>query len=272
MTTTFPPEAHPLDAARLRHQRGLEGLVNVQNIIEAFARLHRGEFREDPPLAYLDADTNNWIPLPFYRRPPLKLVFEVSEMVYNLKVALDYSTYALFEKALEEGRIAPSMFESDAEFSRFERSVQFPIMDTPEKFSAWARKHRQWLCPTERAVFKAAQPYRRQLIRFLGDDYHNLDKHRGIQEFSVEVDLSSAVLRKTEAFTTAEHVLEWEGIPVYGFETKESFPPNRPVSVYARGSVEIFLPGRLPVVPTLKVLESEVGSLIDALSLAFERT
>jgi len=41
-------------------------------------------------------------------------------------------------------------------------------------------------------------------------------------------------------------------------------------NVYGKGAAEIFLDGRTPLVQTLQVLQSEVGALIDALSLAFK--
>jgi hypothetical protein len=209
-------------------------------------------------LAYSDPNTNEWVPLPWYAAAPLAVVFEMSEMVYHLKVALDYTTYALFKQALHDGRISPRLFKSQRDFDRLEKSVQFPIMDTPQKFKTWCQKHRQWLRLRERTAIEGAQPYKRRFMRYLGDGYHNLDKHRDIQTLTVEIDLSSATFRDTGA-TTAGGDLQTEGVP-----------PDRPAAVYGKGAAEIFLDGRTPLVQTLQVLQSEVGALIDALSLAFK--
>jgi hypothetical protein len=266
-TPLFPPP-HPLDAARLRHQRGREGLKKLETVLNEFAALHEGRYGpEILPHAYLDADTGNWAPFPDFTAAPLTAVFETSEMLYNLKVALDYATYALFKQALTQGRIAPAMFKSSRDFDRLEKAVQFPIMDTPQQLRAWRSKHWQWLQREGRAVLRSAQPYKRPLMRYLGDSYHNLDKHRDLQPFIVKVDLSRATLQDTGA-TTSREGLRWENIPVYGLNT-EGIPPNRPVSVYVNGSVSVLLQDGSPVIETLQVLETEVAALIDALALAF---
>jgi hypothetical protein len=207
---------------------------------------------DGPAYAYQDTDTGEWVPMPWYRTPPLEVTFEMSEMVYNLKVSLDYVTYALFKQALSAGRI------TRREFDRLEKRVDFPIMDKPKKFASWCSKHRKWLRKTECTVFEGAQPYRRRVMRYLGDSYHNLDKHRDFQPLIVEVDLSRAEFRDV-GLTTADD----------DFQT-ESLPAGTPVHMYACGSVEIFLDGRTPLVETLQVLQTEVGSLIDAFSLAFK--
>ncbi len=253
MTPARPPSRQPLDAARLRHERGRECLRNVEAALDAFAVLHdRGSPIHGQALAYQDAVTGEWLPLPWYATAPLEVTFGMSEMLYNLKVSLDYVTYALFKQALSAGRI------SRRDFDRLEKGVQFPIMDTPQQLRAWRSKHWQWLQREERAIIRRAQPYRRPLMRFLGDSYHNLDKHRDLQTLVVEVDLSRAIFRDTRAITASSDL------------EAEPLPAGRPVAVYVHGSVEVLLPDRTPLVETLKVLESEVAALIYASSLAFK--
>lgn len=254
MRPTLPWESpHPLDAARLRHQRGGECFENVKTALDKFASTHADGWLSatGPAYAYQDTDTGEWTPLIWYRTAPLEVTFEMSEMLYNLKVSLDYATYALFNQALRKGRI------SQADFDALERFVQFPIMDSPKKLQAWRAKPRKWLRKEEWTVLELAQPYRRPFMRYLGDGYHNLDKHRDLQPLVVDVDLSGACFQDVGLTTAGDD-----------FKT-ESVPAGTPVYMYAHGSIEVFLDGRTPLVETLQVLQSEVGSLIDAFGLAF---
>lgn len=173
-------------------------------------------------------------------------------MLYNLKVALDYCVYALFKQALSAERI------TRREFDRLEKSVQFPIMDTPKKLRAWREKHWHWLRPDERAVIRRAQPYRRKSMHFLGDGYHNLDKHRDLQPLVLDVDLTGARFREIPELRTEDDVQAEPGTM------------SRPVAVYVNGAIEIRFSDRSPLIETLEVLESEVRALIDAFGLAFE--
>ena len=249
---------HPLDAARLRHERSQECLREVEAAWLDFVVLHdRGSPVHGNALAYQDEDSGQWIPLPWYATAPLKVTFATSEMLYNLKVALDYATYALFKQALAQGVIAPAMFKSRRDLARLEKGVQFPIMDTPEKAQAWRREKGSWLGEPEWTVIERAQPYRRPTMHLLGDGYHNLDKHRDLQPLRVEVDLSRANFRRAALTTLGDD-----------FEA-ESVPAGRPMAVYVRGAVEVFLDGRTPLRETLQVLVEEVGALIDDLSAAF---
>ena len=266
-TPLFPPP-HPLDAARLRHQRSREGLKRLEAALDDFSGLHEGRYGpETLPLAYLDADTENWLPLPDFTAAPIAAVFEASEMLYNLKVALDYALYALFKDALAKGRFTPAMCKSSRHFAKLEERVQFPIVSSPEKLRPWRSEHWQWLRKEERTLIRRSQPYHRPLMAYLGYGYHNLDKHRDLQPFIVEVDLSRASFRDIDAVTDPP-CLRWQNIPVYGFNT-EGLPSNRPVAMYANGSVSVLLQDRAPVVETLQVLETEIASLISDLSAAF---
>jgi hypothetical protein len=246
-------QSHPLDAARRRHQRSGECLVNAHDAVREFETLHRGHSAEHgQPLAYQDADSGNWLPLSWYASAPTALTFAISEMLYNLKVSLDYVMYALAKQALADGRL------SRRQFGALEKAVQFPLMDSPKKLRSWRKTHWDWLRPGERALIRSAQPYRRTFMRLLGDSYHNLDKHRDLQPLVVDVDLTGAFIRDIHATTAGGH-LEAEGVPA-----------GQPVGVYVNGAVRVAFSDGSLVIPTLKVLESEVGALQDAFALAFK--
>lgn len=238
--------ASPLDAARLRHKRSRECLNEAVRLIREFQETAFGR------LTYQEAEGDPWRPLAHPRFAPLEIPLEVSETLYNLKATLDYAMYALLKEALKRRRLPRY------KFLKVERRIQFPLKDTPKKFDAWKAREGYWLLIKHAALIERAQPYNRPMMRLLGDDYHNLDKHREVQPLVAEYDLSDL---------PEVVVIPWEEARRLDAEVR-SGPAN--VGVYRGGSVEVTFEDGSPAVPTLKRLVTDVRTVIDALDSYFK--
>jgi len=242
------PLDHPLDSSNLRHSRSLEYLGELYRLVRIFT-----EERSRSILVLQDRQSGEFRSFqPIEKQVPLQIALEASEMIYNLRVALDYAFYALAKQAVADGRL------SQADFVAIERELYFPIMDTPKKFAGWRKGSKgHWVTKSVCTVLEGAQPYKRPFMRLLGDLYHNLDKHRDIQPFMPKY-----------AFTGGRFIpVPWEDES--GALHTEPHPSMEPMGVYQGASVEVALPDGTPVVEALELLQSEVRALIDTLSLAF---
>jgi hypothetical protein len=241
----------PLASSYLRHSRSRESLYELYRLIGVFK-----EDRAGGVLAYQDRKTGKFHVFQHVEKSiPLEITLEASEMIYNLRVSLDYAFYALAKQAVADGRL------SESDFVDLEESLYFPIMDCPKKFAKWlAGPKGVWLTQPVSTAIERSQPYKRSFMWRLGRLYHNLDKHRDLQPFIPEYDFSGGTL----------HEAPWEDEAGQMHTEPQPLTVN-PMGVYVGASVEVAFEDGTPLIETLELLQSEVCALIDALSLAFYR-
>src|ERR1700680_4335876 len=133
---------HPLDGAFERINRAEKHLADLKGMVETFGKDYLDavdiELHSEPP----HYPHQKWPPPPSRRPQPLISIL-IGEICYNLRSALDYLVYEL--AILDSGTI--------------QDGTQFPIDNTPQKFSGHKRSMLKGLSLKHIAAIEGLQPY-----------------------------------------------------------------------------------------------------------------
>jgi len=235
---------YPLDAPTLRYRRARESFWRVNDLVLDFAEYHRRRGM----LAYKKKESDPWQPVgrDFRMFVPTEVALEVSELLYNLRVALDYVMYALFTQALADARVTAEDFEK-----RHTR-ISFPILQDERAFVAW-RKDSSWIEPERVKLIEGVRPFEHPML-LLGPEYHYLDKHRDLPSLAADFDLTGGKVLPGPPWASDDERLKAEAAGTAG-----------PTGWYVGAKVAVSFPDGSPLVETLETLLGRVDGLIEDL-------
>jgi len=214
-------------------------LQDIGRILDSF---EEREY-EGGVLAYHDAKSRQWRALQPPRIPD-ELGIRVSEMIHNLRAALDYLVYEL----------------AHLDFGKRVNGTQFPIEDSPGGFAKKVGTYLKGINGPHVTKIELLQPYKgvnwtRQLRIF-----SNRDKHREFQvlpaEFELEGERYVLLPVQGEPYAGPEPVMRDDATQTQGASGKDE------VRVYLTGSVQVAFSDGTPLEETLQMFQEQVSDVI----------
>ena len=250
---------HPLGGAYARIDRADKHFKELESFIEAFGQTKKDEFfgeRYPKPQSVSRHSTyESKISSPNLR-VPLNVAIILSDVVHNLRSALDYLIYEL---ACED---EPGVVHENTQFIITDSKA-----DTVDKSGKRIKgfDSSKWrlngLSATHIDAIENLQPYKGCAWTKTLRDISNPDKHRKL----------TAIGGRREAFHTIK------GGPPGSFkgDSGEVFPGHgiegADVYVERYHAIEVELPDETPILKTLEVLKGKVRATIDAFKPEFKR-
>jgi hypothetical protein len=222
-----------LQGAFLRRERAREHLPNLEAVVSTIVQTC-----ESGVVAYEDPHTGHWGPSPMVMDPWRRRASMLAgEIVYNLRAALDYLIYVL---ATNDSGTPQS-------------GTQFLIEDTQQGFTSRSKRYLKGLTDEHVAIVRQFQPFKGCHWTGLLRDLSNPDKHREL--VSVDVDFNPTAL-----LTITQHGPETDA---------DGVPIENDVGMYLKGPALVYLPQQLPLIETLRELETQVGLVLALFSYEF---
>ncbi len=231
--------AHPLDGAFARVRRAEKHLRELVCGVEAFQRQHK-EFM----VAEYDKGTDQ-IRVSFKRPPvvPVELSLIASDIIHNLRSALDYIIYELARH--DSGVI--------------QEGTQFLIEDAAESFAKRSKGYLKGLNPKHVAAVQSLQPYKGVQWTKILRDISNPDKHRELIGIDRDWLTDSIIMRDDHGTLLKDPDVILRTVGDAGFN----------VSVKFHQAISVKFPNGLPVAQTLDGLKSQIADTVEAFKPEF---
>jgi hypothetical protein len=242
--------AYPLDGAFARINRAGEHLKELKRIAEAFGRVYHdaisvGAMPEH--LGLLDFRPPNPFPIP----EGISIV--VGEICYNLRAALDYLVYELAR--LDSGRV--------------QVGTQFPIEHKKKRFDSISPHRLKGLYPSHVTAIELLQPYRGCDWTATLKEISNPDKHReltkrgyagAVWQEDMGENRSTVDPSAADAEVRTIHKAYGPGGTKLDVQLISSFP----IHIWVKEQP-------VPVVQTLRMLQSQVTGVIEGFKPEFQQ-
>ncbi len=240
--------AHQLDGAFLRIGRAQEHLDNLKTRTSAFVESERHAFgvqfhAEDP-------EDLSKLKLVVPETPPPDIWGVLTgEIVYNLRVALDYLVYALAEKDSGQPK----------------SGTQFPIEDTPDGFAGRQKTFLNGVNAVHVVAIERLQPYKGCQWTGVLKRLSNVDKHRHLVRLKGQLAVQLAISIGSTG------LLDALPNPLGAVAVHSAYSPLSGETVYVQhhALIRIGFDDGTPVMETLETLKLHVAQTLEAFKPEF---